>query len=862
MKTLAIDVRDFAMPVPRTGSIEPGSGYFLNEAAALGQLVHSNIQWQRKEVCSQYRAEMKLVHKFEVGRYVFAVSGRADGVFDFHSETDAHVDAHDAPVQSNEQPIANGSLDSRTLQFDMSGHANRNLIASVIASKQTHIEEIKTAVDLDRLQQSLDHDPHHPYALQAQTYGYMFWKQTQIVPSVSLHLVSLFSKRARDFSVNFSIQEYERWLELRLHELEVEAKRLEKQHKRRLKLAEQIEFPFAAPRPGQDKLIAQLETALPEKHSVIIQAPTGLGKTVAVLYPLVREALARGQRLVWITPRNTLHLVPEQAIKNFRKRAPSLVSLTLSAKAKQCFLPEPNCHPDHCEYARDYFTKVSHNDLVNKIVRQHKNLTAEVFKDYGRRYKVCPFELAIDCINRADVVIADYNHALAPQSLSGRLTAPALNKSEKPNLVIDEAHNLHSRATDYFSADISTETIDHLVNRLSEEARSPSDQSFGSTIAVAKACQTEIENQCRSALQTKDRQPLKVQVEPIVELNDALAKEIARHLADNAPAESIMPLLELSRLWDQLTRAVTQQTCASFAVALNEQVPGTGSGGPSANSYRMKIKCCDASSYLQEQYQNYNKVVAFSATIKPFAYYSALSGLNGDNTGVLEAESPFPKNNRKLLLIKQVSTKFADRQANYGKIADAITRIIGLHRANYIAFFPSFAFLESIRQRLIAPEFTIIAQPRQMSRTEYDGIIASLQKKSARPILLLAVQGGSLAEGVDYAGDMAAGAIIVGPGLPSYDLERELLRDYYEKTYGHGFEYAYSYPAMTKVIQAAGRVVRSETDRGLIVLMDGRFLKDSYTSAMPKDWFTQSAHELVSTSILSDISKFWQGNSH
>jgi DNA excision repair protein ERCC-2 len=250
-------------------------------------------------------------------------------------------------------------------------------------------------------------------------------------------------------------------------------------------------------------------------------------------------------------------------------------------------------------------------------------------------------------------------------------------------------------------------------------------------------------------------------------------------------------------------------------------------------------------------------VVGFSATLKPFAYYSQLCGFNVEATKTLEFSTPFPKENRKLLVIPQVSTKYSDREKNYAKIGEAIARIVHMKLGNYFVFFPSFSFLDSVRARLSCPEFNIIQQTPEMKAHEVQGYIRVLQEQ-ANPTLILAVQGGVFSEGVDYPGNMLIGAIIVGPALPNYNLEREMLRQYYEKTYGDGFDYAYTYPAMAKVVQSAGRVIRSETDRGLIVLMDRRFTQDTYAKVMPSDWFDSSVNELISNSILSDIQNFWQ----
>ncbi|MGE0634475.1 MAG: helicase C-terminal domain-containing protein, partial [Pseudobdellovibrionaceae bacterium] len=222
-----------------------------------------------------------------------------------------------------------------------------------------------------------------------------------------------------------------------------------------------------------------------------------------------------------------------------------------------------------------------------------------------------------------------------------------------------------------------------------------------------------------------------------------------------------------------------------------------------------------------------------------------------------EYTSPIPKENRQVLIIPQISSKYSERERNYPKIAEAIEKIASLHQGNYFAFFPSFEFMERVFALLNSKEFQILKQERSMHRDQIDFILETLKDESKSHIVF-AVQGGVFSEGVDYPGKMIIGAFIVGPPLPLFDVEREKMKDYYQSHYAAGFDYAYTYPAMAKAVQAAGRVIRSETDKGLIVLMDDRFIHPNYVKSMPQDWFEKDAKELVSQKILKDISEFWE----
>jgi DNA excision repair protein ERCC-2 len=271
----------------------------------------------------------------------------------------------------------------------------------------------------------------------------------------------------------------------------------------------------------------------------------------------------------------------------------------------------------------------------------------------------------------------------------------------------------------------------------------------------------------------------------------------------------------------------------------------------------IKITCCDASAMIKDCYDDYGQVAGFSATLKPFDYYARLSGLDPGTVMTGEFQTPFPKERRKLLIIPQISTRYSRRERNYGKIADAVQRITALRSGNYFVFLPSFEFLERVVDLFQPPHgFAVLKQERGMQVARVQTILDHLRGRSV-PTIVFAVQGGSFSEGMDYGGEMVIGAFVIGPPLPNYDLEREQMREYYQRRHGAGFEYAYTIPAMAKAIQAAGRVIRSETDRGLIVLMDGRFMEPDYSRSMPADWFESDVTELVSDSILKDVADFW-----
>jgi DNA excision repair protein ERCC-2 len=793
LKLIIIPLRDFALPVPRTGSIEAHSGYGRPEA--IGQEIHLRVQKKRAKADPLYQAEVPVSSLFDREGYSFRVDGRMDGIF-----------RHEPPL----------------------------------------IEEIKSGFAVRELARRLSGDPlGHPYSLQLLTYGYGYWREHRVLPRLSFHLVSSRSGESLDLPLDLDLPRYEAWLEQRLDELVSEARRAEKRAARRRKTAGRFAFPFPAPRPGQIELMQTIEQGMAGGQPMLIQAPTGLGKTAGVLYPVLREALGRGQKVVYVTPKNSQHAVAEDAVTRFREAGAAVRSLTVTAKGKICFKEEPLCTPDYCEYARDYYAKVAEHGLRELLAGKRK-LKTRTFRDLGERFRVCPFELQFDSAEEADVVICDYNYVFAPRSASGRLAKVGIDQAGKPNLVIDEAHNLPARAMDCYSPRLASVTLEKMrdeIRSVPPRFRREAEELLDGCLQAVAACHTGTGT---------GPQRIEPPVERFLEQDARLRAFLSRYLAADVEMAHQDAILRLGFYWSEFTT-----TLELVADPDRQEFFTTFHHGPGGGTVR--ITCCDASAMLKDCFREYAQVVGFSATLKPFDYYALLSGLDPATVKSAEFPSPFPKERRKLLIIPQISTRYDQRERNYARIADALQRIMGLHHGNYFVFLPSFVFLERVCALFRPPEgFAVLRQEREMKAARVEAILDHLRAQS-EPTIVFAVQGGSFSEGVDYAGEMVIGAFVIGPPLPNYDLERELMRAYYQRLYGAGFEYAYTIPAMAKAIQAAGRVIRSETDRGLIVLMDSRFTEASYSRSMPADWFDADVAELVSDGILRDVAEFWGG---
>lgn len=786
-----MDIRQFAVPCPLTGSIEVNSGY---QAPPLtGSEIHLMIQRKLERENSNFISEKSFSLNIAEKKFDLIINGRADGF---------------------------------------------------IEGDPAEIIEIKTSFDIQELHKKLLKDKNHPYVWQLRTYGFIYYKTEGVIPGLILKLVSSRNiKKFIDMEINLDVDHYEEWLARRLEVLSHEVKIKEKILKKRFLSSETLQFPFSKPRLGQNELVETVINSFSdsskEGSQIIIQAPTGLGKTAGILYPAIKDSFSKGQKVVYVTPKNSQHKVAEDAIDHMNDQGASIRRLTLTSKSKMCLKDEPMCNPEYCEFAKNYYDKIESNDLITKIGKM-KNLTSKKFIKLGEEFGVCPFELSLEAIPNADVVIGDYNYVFSPRSLIGRLSEPLLINNS-PNLVIDEAHNLPSRAQEYFSPEISINTLEEIefeLNRLSKK--------------YSNACivfTSELKDLIRYYGNESSSNSKKITIDaiPFHDLEKRVRDFTISYLEDDQAILVQDPILKLSNLLND------------FCAALELEGPEFFQTYQKTNHNEvLKITCSDASKQLALAYKEFANTAAFSATLKPFKYYQELLGFSAKKSQSFEFASPFKSSNRKIIMIPQISTKYKDRQGSIQKICEVIEKITSLKSGNYMALFPSFEFMNLLARELKLPHYQILIQEKKMNAKKTENFLEIL-KSSDAPTLLLGVQGGIFSEGVDYPGNMLIGVFVVGPALPNFDFEREQIRNYYGTRFGdqHAFNYAYVYPAMAKAIQSAGRVIRTESDRGLIVLIDPRFLESSYYETMPKEWFNENPNELLSQKILADVTDFW-----
>lgn len=771
-----IGVREFALPLKRQGSL--GSSSLSALPIDLGQEIHELIQ-TRLSAEGGYQAEFPLRFEFAGERYDLNVRGRCDGYY-------------------NEGPI---------------------------------LEEIKSSFGLPALRQALRERDDHPYILQIKVYGYIYYLRRGERPELRLRLVDSRTFKEEILPVAFDPDEFKVWVDARHRQVEEDLARYAALLKARKRIAKKLFFPFAKARAQQDALVAKVKASLEAGRHLLLQAPTGLGKTAAVLYPALAHGLGRGSPVVYIAPKNSQFQAAVDLAALFQKKRIGLKVLVLTSKAKACRQDEVNCQASLCAYARNYFDKVDALGLAKRDTKKHL-WDSRYFQKMADLHEICPYEVGMERIREADLIICDYNYIVSPRAnFLDRYQDPVLPMT-KPVLVIDEAHNLYERVMENFSAEVRLSQLKALLVNASA-----SDQGFTRIVEKALSLMTKL---------SKEAAPARIDLDAdaVAEiLQGSLELMTARWGTEGLPGPED-PLFRFFTQWydlDQLSRLPRE------AVPLIRK----REGGDSV----LRAQCIDPSAIIRELLGSFLSVVAFSATLKPFDFYLHMSGFESERTDLAEFASPFPRPHKKIMIIPQVQTNFRERSRHYRRIAEIIVRIAELRDGPYLVFFSSYQFLGRVQEEL-PPGWNIFAQSSSLSGKQ----IRELERFIAQgtgPRLILAVQGGSLSEGIDFRGRGLLGVFIVGPAVPNATFERQLMQEHFDRKYGQGRSFAYVYPAMTRSVQAAGRIVRDESERGVIVLMDPRFLQSDFAETMPSDWFEQSPEELIPKRILNDVREFW-----
>lgn len=703
------------------------------------------------------------------------------------------------------------------------------------SNDSVEVEEIKSVSD-DLLRQS--------HVLQLQIYAHYF-RSVELVKHVSAVLVSIDLGTAAVtrtavpiVSLADYIEEFARE-QIALIAAHEDAKQVQSAR------VDSLQFPYAKPRPYQQEIIERVTDVLPQEARIMLSAPPGIGKTLASLYPALGYALKSNQKVFAVTSKTTQQRIFKATLKDLHKAGAKFNAIIVSAKAKICHTKEYDCENNICEYL-DHFSGLdaaTRQSLVDSLL-SNKVIESRAIKRIARKHGICPFELSMDVALQCDVVVCDYNYVFHPSAGFQRY------QQAYPHavLIVDEAHNLVNRATSYYSESLSVADLKKLMDFLAESSASDRVKALGRELLrrLARLILT-----IDDALQTAGRIGTQLIALTASELENFQAVQLAVdgfviEYLNEQQQSTRNPLVSFS---DKL-KFFTQLLAEIDFVALNEF-----SLLYNLETMELRIQCKSAAAKLRKQFRRFHAVIVQSATIQPFEYFRTLLGLP-DSTELLDYPSPFPPEHKVQLIYPDITTTYRERSADVKNIAELIMQVVNLHGGNYLLFFPSFMYLQQVKvefEHIVSP-FTLITQRSTMSDSQRNKVLNRLS--SEQNILVLGVMGSVFSEGVDYFGDMAIGVFVISPGLPSYSFEQELIKEYFERQYRKGFEYAYRNPGINKVVQAAGRIIRSETDKGIIVLIGKRFATNYYKSVLPSYWNPIVTHDIVSV-----VQHFWDFHS-
>lgn len=777
--TIRISVRNLVEFVMRGGDIDNRrTSSAEKDAMQAGSRMHRKIQ---KRQGADYHAEVSMKHRVEQEDYQILVEGRADGIIE--------------------------------------------------AVSGVTIDEIKCVyMDIRQLEEPL---PVH--LAQALCYGYMYCCDHENVNTITIQITycNLETEEIRRLKQDKTREELETWFQGLIHEYLKWAEYLYRHTLRRDESLRELEFPYKY-RAGQKELAVSVYRALARKRNLFIQAPTGIGKTLSVVYPSLKSmGNGNGEKLFYLTAKTITRSVAENCFFLLRERGMLFTTVTITAKEKLCPLEKTECNPDVCPYAKGHFDRV--NDAVFDILHEQQGITRKIILDYAEKYQVCPFEFCLDISSWADGIICDYNYVFDPNARLKRYFADG-NQGDYLFL-IDEAHNLVSRAREMFSACLVKEDI-LLVKKIIK--------------GRSRKLERELEHCNRNLLELK-RESAEYRVLPDANLLASNLLGVMGEFDSFLEEEKEFPERELVlQFYFDLRHFLNMYDGLDDHYRIYTELGEDG-------NFRLYLFCIDPSRCLNACLEKGIAGIFFSATMIPVMYYKKLLSGNPEDFAVY-ANSPFDREKRLILVAKDVSSRYTRRnKAEFGKVADYIMMLAQSHVGNYMVFFPSYRYMEVVEQILderYDGSFRWQMQTKRMTEEEREEFLALFEEKREQSFVGLCVLGGIFSEGIDLKAERLEGAIIVGTGLPMVCSEQEILMQYFADQGENGYDYAYQYPGMNKVLQAAGRVIRTAQDRGVILLLDDRFLRPEIQDLFPREW---TEYGLVTRETVGGwLKHFWE----
>ena len=692
----------------------------------------------------------------------------------------------------------------------------------------TYIDEIKGMYKKVELME----EPYYVHKAQAMCYAYIMAYQNEMNKiGVQMTYVNLETEEVKRFREQFTFEEIKKWF---MDLLERYSKWADFQCRWKLKRQESIkalEFPFEY-REGQRKLVGDVYRTILRKKNLFLQAPTGVGKTISTIFPAVKavgEGL--GERIFYLTAKTITATVARETfnlltVKGFRGKV-----IQITAKEKMCLCEEMECNPINCPYAKGHYDRV--NDAVYELLSEKDMFTREDLLDQARKHQVCPFEMSLDVSTWADAIICDYNYVFDPNVYLKRFFQEGIKGDNI--LLVDEAHNLVDRSREMYSAQLYKE--DFLAVK---KIIKPYSRKLEKLLEKCNRLLLEYKREC-------DGYQLYENVGNLFFSLMRLSSELDEFLQKPMEFQGHKEVLDFYfalRNFMNIYELVDEH----YVIYTEHQEDG---------GFMLKLFCVDPSANIQACLDKAISTVFFSATLLPINYYKSLLSTQEDNYAVY-ATSAFAQEQSLLLMGKDVSTKYTRRnRAEYEKIAAYIKKAVSCRKGNYFVFFPSYKLMKDVFEVYSEIDDTTeaIMQKAGMKETEREEFLERFAEDNHTSLVAFGVMGGIFGEGIDLKHEQLIGVIVVGTGLPQVSKEREILKNYYDKHSENGFDYAFRYPGMNKVLQAAGRVIRTVEDKGIILLLDERFLQKEYDLLYPREW---SHRQICGIEQVQDkISKFW-----
>lgn len=610
-------------------------------------------------------------------------------------------------------------------------------------------------------------------------------------------------------------------------------------------------FPFGSIRPVQAEMLREVEGAAASGLLLLCSAPTGVGKTAAALQPFLANALREDRRVFFVTSKTSQQELALETLRRMLSPGCGALAVQISAKDRVCPREQLGCAERRCPWQRQFAERLAATGLGDELGNEGV-LSAEQIGARARDHQLCPFETSLALATRASAVVCDFNYVFDPRVYLRRFFD---SSDGRDLLIVDEAHNLAARAQGYFSPELELARLDALAERcasLPQRAYARAGELLREVSAHCRALARRLEEERQDEgpwVETPERGFW----EPVEEAAVAsLLETQAQAASEEHRPPALAPVREGrdGRLRDPLFTALG---------LVREFAHGAEADDPSRfaalwSPERAKRLCLDPAPWLGRRIRSFHAAVLMSATLAPLDFHARSLGVDAPSTVALDLPSPFPRENRLIVAVDSVDTRFRVRSEHAAAIADLIARGVATRRGNWLAFFPSFAFRDEVVAKLPPGEHRVLLQ---MAGMPIEPILAKLRSNRSETLLVCGVHGGLLAEGVDYPGEMAIGVFVVGPGLPKVERERELVRAYFDAELGAGFEHAYLLPGLARAVQAAGRVLRGPDDVAAIVLVDRRFCEPLYRDRLPAWW----REELVQTADpVPALEAFWRGD--